>query len=85
MKNITINCAEIADKAAFHQALAKNLAFPEWYGNNLDALSDCLTDLEDETHLTLQNWQAINHWAASFRVVLEEAEESVPELTVTFA
>lgn len=85
MKNITINCAEIADKAAFHHALAKSLAFPEWYGNNLDALFDCLTDLEDETHLTLQNWNAISDWAAAFRAVLEEAEESVPELTVTFA
>lgn len=85
MRNITINCAEITGKASFHRALAENLSFPAWYGNNLDALSDCLTDLEDETHLTLQNWNAISDWAAAFRAVLEEAEESVPELTVTFA
>lgn len=25
-------------------ALARPLAFPDWYGNNLDALRDCLTD-----------------------------------------
>lgn len=26
------------------QTLGKSLAFPEWYGANLDALYDCLTD-----------------------------------------
>lgn len=28
------------------QAIGQQLAFPEWYGENLDALFDCLTDPE---------------------------------------
>ena len=47
MKNITIDCAEIPDKAALHQALAQALRFPEYYGNNLDALRDCLMEQAD--------------------------------------
>lgn len=34
--------AEIA-----HPYLKEKLNFPEYYGNNLDALYDCLTDLQD--------------------------------------
>lgn len=37
-----------------HEALAMALSFPEYYGHNLDALYDCLTDLPD-TLLILEN------------------------------
>lgn len=84
MKNITIDCKNITDKEAFHRVLADAFCFPDWYGHNLDALYDCLTDLEEESYLTLQNWTHIAGWAATFRAVLEEAESEVLELTVTF-
>ena len=38
MNVITIDCADIRDKAGFHAAVAKALSFPDYYGNNLDAL-----------------------------------------------
>lgn len=56
MKHITIDCRSFADKAALHKALAENLSFPHWYGHNLDALYDCLTELEEPIHLTLRNF-----------------------------
>ena len=31
-----------------HSYLKKKLAFPDYYGNNLDALYDCLTDIYDK-------------------------------------
>lgn len=34
--------------AGFHDAVAAALGFPAYYGRNLDALDDCLSDLEDE-------------------------------------
>ena len=34
-------------REALHQALSALLAFPAYYGKNLDALHDCLTDLSD--------------------------------------
>ncbi|MEI7447258.1 MAG: barstar family protein [Burkholderiales bacterium] len=40
------DCAGAADKAGTMAALAAGLALPDWFGANLDALYDCLTDLE---------------------------------------
>jgi hypothetical protein len=33
------------DKAAMLDAIARSLAFPQWFGGNWDALEDCLADL----------------------------------------
>ena len=54
MKTITIYCA-FMDKESLHAALQHSLSFPNYYGANLDALYDCLTELEEDTHLILQN------------------------------
>ena len=40
-----------ADKKAVLRSIAQSLAFPSWFGANLDALYDCLTDLPDGTAL----------------------------------
>ena len=37
-----------------HRALAEGLHFPAWYGGNLDALHDCLTDLNEPTELIVR-------------------------------
>ena len=39
-----------------HAALAAALALPAWYGANLDALWDCLADLDEPTALVLAGW-----------------------------
>ena len=41
-----INGTAIKSKADFLQAVAKALMFPDYFGNNWDALEDCLTDLD---------------------------------------
>ena len=47
MKQITLDGNLLADAAKVHDYLKEMLEFPEYYGSNLDALYDCLTDLED--------------------------------------
>ena len=47
MKQITLNGNVLADAAKVHDYLMETLEFPEYYGKNLDALYDCLTDLEN--------------------------------------
>ena len=37
--------AGVADKASFLRAVAGAMAFPAYFGNNWDALEECLTDL----------------------------------------
>ena len=41
----SIDGTSIRTKAEFMTAVADALSFPDWFGNNLDALHDCLTDL----------------------------------------
>lgn len=47
MKQITLDGNILSDAAKVHDYLKEMLEFPEYYGNNLDALHDCLTDLEN--------------------------------------
>lgn len=44
---VTIDCVAWSSIGAMHESLSKSLAFPSYYGRNLDALNDCLcVDLE---------------------------------------
>ena len=51
-----MNCGEIRTKEDFHSTLAKALNFPDWYGGNLDALHDLLTEIGTDTTLQLHGW-----------------------------
>ena len=47
MKQIVLDGNKLADAANVHEYLKEMLSFPEYYGKNLNALHDCLTDLEN--------------------------------------
>lgn len=79
-----IDCSAIRSKADFHEALAQTLRFPEWYGKNLDALYDCLTDIRGTTHLILENWDSHSPTLRIFRTVLDDAEQDNLDLIVTY-
>ncbi|MBQ7800776.1 MAG: barstar family protein [Oscillospiraceae bacterium] len=84
MNEITIDCAGLETPRMFHQALAEGLAFPAWYGHNLDALHDLLTAIADETRLTLLNFEGLGPFSRGFRRVLTDAEGENPRLTIIF-
>ena len=46
-----IDCAAIGTRPQLHEALARTLDFPEWYGHNLDALYDCLSEASGKVRL----------------------------------
>ncbi len=73
MKEIILDCAQITDEVQLHQALFNALSLPEWYGHNLDALFDCLTELEEETHLILKNWDVQAGFGKGFEAVFADA------------
>lgn len=80
MKTITIHCAHM-EKASLHSALQQALSFPDYYGANLDALYDCLTELEEDIHLILQDLPPL----PGFRETLEDAAGDNPHFTVSYS
>ena len=44
---VLVECSDCVDKDSLLKAIGRAFAFPEWYGANLDALYDCLTDLPE--------------------------------------
>lgn len=53
--NVTIDCSQIKTREDLHRIFSDALSFPVWYGQNLDALHDCLMDIRGE--LRLLDWE----------------------------
>lgn len=45
---VEVDCSGLRDRKAVLGAIGRALGFADWYGANLDALYDCLTDLPRE-------------------------------------
>ena len=88
MRSVTLNCQGFVPRNALHKAFADALSFPDHYGNNLDALHDCLTALPGETELTLLNWAAaeenLGRYAAALKRVLEDSAQENPLLHIHY-
>ena len=79
MKIVLLDGNEIGSKADVHALFAEKLAFPEWYGNNLDALPDMLTEPSEEIGIIAVNVEKLSKklgkWWKSLTRVLEDAAE----------
>ncbi|MDN5895066.1 MAG: barstar family protein [Nocardioides sp.] len=63
-------------KRGFLGAVGVALGFPEHYGQNLDALADCLADLTVDTVLLWDGWSRLAHDdAKAFRISLDVLRE----------
>lgn len=87
MRTFCLDGAQVADPETLHSLLAEGLEFPGWYGGNLDALYDCLTDCDDELELTVTDAaaleRALGDYADRFFRVLEDAAAENDCLHVT--
>lgn len=52
-KKYILDGHRFTDKEAAHRYIAETLKFPDYYGNNLDALADCLSELKKNTKITI--------------------------------
>ncbi len=73
MKFVTVDCSNITSRAEFHEALAKALSFPDWYGKNLDALHDCLTDIFEDTRIQFEHWEILEAHLGSYSAAIQWA------------
>lgn len=80
MYQVTIDCFEIRDQETFHRVFSQRLRLPAWYGENLDALFDCLTDLTKPTTITLIGVQAmLNNLGSYGRAAINAIEAAERE------
>lgn len=53
MKNITLSAKKMRTKNQAHAYIKEEMGFPEYYGENLDALWDLLTSEREEVEIVL--------------------------------
>lgn len=72
-----------ATKSDALAGIGRELGFPAWYGVNLDALWDCLTDLTTPTVLIWSGWERLavsdpDAWSAIVGILGDRAEAQPP-------
>ena len=81
MREVVLTAAECRDKESLHRYLAEQLSFPEWYGNNLDALYECLTDLREDMSIQVPDVEALEEQLGAYarrlmRVLVDASSEN---------
>lgn len=69
----------ILNKEMLHSTLAGAMDFPDWYGRNLDALYDCLTDMTEETEIRIRNENALTEHLGNYAEALKKALRAAAE------
>ncbi|HBI85901.1 MAG TPA: barnase inhibitor [Ruminococcus sp.] len=85
--HVTIDCSEITTHEEFHEAFASKLRLPGWYGENLDALYDCLTSLPQPTEIDLLHIQCLldnlhSYGRAALSAILRAEREDPDRLKI---
>ena len=88
MRIVTIDCCTIEDRDHFHTAMAEALEFPGWYGKNLDALHDCLTEVSDSTQIVFHSWnhleETLGRCASALQRAMTHAQKENPCIEILF-
>ena len=81
MKEVLIDGRDVFTIADIHEILAEELGFPDYYGKNLDALYDCLTEISEEVSIGFRNADVLRErlgiaFERLCRVIADAAEEN---------
>lgn len=55
MRTVRLNLGRCTSKEETHRYLKAKFRFPEYYGENLDALYDCMTDIAEDTEIVFED------------------------------
>ena len=59
MKSVILDAKKMLEKEKMHEYFAKKFDLPEYYGRNLDALFDCLCEINEPMLIKLKNEDAL--------------------------
>lgn len=87
MRTITLDINRLHSVPALHKYLRSALALPAYYGANLDALYDCLTEIVEPTQLIvpadITDNEKLGWYGEQLLQVLQDAAEENENLQVT--
>ena len=86
MKEIELNGNRMASESAAQEYLFDMFDFPEYYGDDLEAFYDALTDITEETHVTIINREYMENTSYGSRLmwVFEDAASDNDCLTLAW-
>lgn len=89
MREIRLDGRAMTTREMAHDMLSQALSLPPYYGRNLDALHDCLTDIAQPTRITLRHassmTEAQGRYGEQLLRVLRDAATENGNLTVSIA
>lgn len=87
MKTVQLDGARLTQRAEAMEYLTRAFDLPGWWGRNLDALYDCLTEIGEPTRVELLDRGALEGTRFGRRVlrVLTDAAQGNPRLELAEA
>ena len=86
-KRLTLNARRMTSREQAHAHLKERLRLPDWYGNNLDALNDCLGEICAPTQIIVRFAPMLEQNLGDYGIkiirVLEQAAQENINLKVT--
>lgn len=82
MKTYVLDFIARKDINAIHDYIALMLGFPTYYGKNLDALHDCLTEISEPTNIALANLNTTFEYHNMIKEVFEDSANENPNITL---
>ena len=81
-----IDLENITTKMQFHEKIRETIPCPDYYGGNLDALYDVLTEIGTDTQIILENPAAVvehlGRYGEAMLSTMQEAAENNPHLII---
>ena len=81
---LIIDGSALPEAAAVHDLFTRALDLPAWYGRNLDALYDVLTERGEPLRLLVRNREALAEYAEDLLRTLAEAAAENPALELVY-
>ena len=75
MKEIILDFKKFMTVKGAHRYIEREMDFPGYYGRNLDALYDCLTDISEQVKVKIINCDMLDHTDNSIVNVFWDAAE----------
>ena len=86
-KKLFLNARRMDTRERAHAHMKERLRLPEWYGNNLDALNDCLGEINEPTRIVLRFAPALERSLGEYGLtlisVLQQATETNKNLQLS--